>query len=118
EGGYWELFSQPLEALEKHLASKTAQGASLATLSRLSAANVRIVAVAALLVGFGLVGLGMVLEEYKLLSTRALVLDRARHWSDRRNDANAPIQLRLSVMSLERGLGSVLLFAASRAVDG
>jgi cytochrome c2 len=88
----------------------------LPILSRLSAANVRTVAVAALLVGFGLVGLGMVLEKYRFLPARALdrVLDRVRHWSDlRRNGVNAFLARQYSYdsheLSLERDLDSVLL---------
>jgi hypothetical protein len=68
-------------------------------LSQLTAAKVRAVAVAALLVGFGLVVLGVVLdlvvlgvEKYRLRPARAVdrVLDRARYWSEfGRNDVNA-----------------------------
>ena len=67
----------------------------------LTAAKVRAVVVAALLVGFGLVVLGVVLdlvvlgvvlEKYRLRPARAVdrVLDRARYWSEfGRNDVNA-----------------------------
>jgi cytochrome c2 len=85
-------------------------------LSRLSVANLRTIAVGVLLVGFGLVGLGMVLEKYRFLPARAFdrVLDRAQHWSDlRRNDAAGFLARQYSYdsddISLERDLDSVLL---------
>jgi len=85
-------------------------------LSQLTAAKVRTVVVAALLVGFGLVVLGMVLEKYRLLPARAVdrVLDRARYWSEfGRNDVNAFLARQYSHdshdMTLERDFDSVLL---------
>jgi cytochrome c2 len=84
-------------------------------LSRLSAANVRTVAVAAVLVVFGLVGLGMVLEKYRFLPARAVdrVLDRARKLVRAQANASAFLARQYSYdshdISLERDLDSVLL---------
>jgi aldose sugar dehydrogenase len=85
-------------------------------LSRLSAANVRIGPVAAVLIGLGLVGLGMILEKYSLLPARAVdrVINRAQHWFEfRRNDASAFLARQYSYdsgdISLERDIDSGLL---------
>jgi Glucose / Sorbosone dehydrogenase len=85
-------------------------------LSQLTAAKVRAVVVAVLLVGFGLVVLGVVLEKYRLRPARAVdrVLDRARGWSEfERNDVNAFLARQYSHdshdMTLEPDFDSVLL---------
>jgi hypothetical protein len=58
-------------------------------LSQLTVAKVRAVVVAALLIGFGLVVLGVVLEKYRLLPARAVdrVLDRSNGTDVAQSDA-------------------------------